>query len=177
MVLKGITIDRKPLKDHLEAIGHRDAFRYVEGLVKSKTELSEYAIKCIHSLVLMDRPEDKGVYRRIPVRIMGAFHEPPQPYLVEPMMNDLILKHRQRKVAMSLIEATALFHLDFEGIPLHRRQRAHGPPADESGTDAKRISRRRRKIIRPAQVLRYFRCLLPQRQRGAHDPDDRGIRR
>ena len=50
-----------------------------------------YVIKCIHSLVLMDRPEDKGVYRRIPVRIMGAFHEPPQPCMVEPMMNDLIL--------------------------------------------------------------------------------------
>ena len=116
MVLEGVTIDQKPLKDHLEAIGHRDAFQYVETLVRDKTELSEYAIKCIHSLVLMDRPEDKGVYRRIPVRIMGAFHEPPQPYLVEPMMNDLILNHQQRKSAMSVIEAAALFHLDFEGI-------------------------------------------------------------
>lgn len=116
MVLEGVTIDQKPLKDHLEAIGHRDAFQYVETLVRDKTEFSEYVIKCIHSLVLMDRPEDKGVYRRIPVRIMGAFHEPPQPYLVEPMMNELILKHQQRKSAMSAIEAAALFHLDFEGI-------------------------------------------------------------
>jgi len=116
MVLEGVTIDQKPLKDHLEAIGHRDAFKYVEELVKNKTELSKYVIKCIHSLVLMDRPEDKGVYRRIPVRIMGAFHEPPQPYMVEPMMNDLIRKHQQRKATMSLVEAAALFHLDFEGI-------------------------------------------------------------
>ena len=29
MVLEGMTIDRKPLKDHLEAVGHRDAFLYV----------------------------------------------------------------------------------------------------------------------------------------------------
>ena len=116
MVLEGVTIDQKPLKDHLEAIGHRDAFQYVETLVRDKTELSEYVIKCIHSLVLMDRPEDKGVYRRISVRIMGAFHEPPQPYLVEPMMNELILNHQQRKSAISAIEAAALFHLDFEGI-------------------------------------------------------------
>jgi hypothetical protein len=35
MVLEGITIDKKPLKDHLEAIGHRDAFVYVEQLVKA----------------------------------------------------------------------------------------------------------------------------------------------
>jgi Fic family protein len=116
LVLEGVTIDQKPLKDHLEAIGHRDAFQYVEELVQDKTELSEYVVKCIHSLVLMDRTEDRGVYRRIPVRIMGAFHEPPQPFMVEPMMNDLILKHRERKAAMSLVEAAALFHLDFEGI-------------------------------------------------------------
>ena len=116
MVLKGVTIDQKPLKDHLEAIGHRDAFRYVENLVKGKTALSEYTIRSIHSLVLIDRPEDKGVFRRIPVRIMGAFHEPPQPYMVEPMINDLLIKHGERKASMHLIEAIALFHLDFEGI-------------------------------------------------------------
>ena len=34
LVLEGITIDKKPLKDHLEAVGHRDAFLYVEELVK-----------------------------------------------------------------------------------------------------------------------------------------------
>ena len=116
MVLEGVTIDQKPLKEHLEIIGHRDAFKYVESLVSRKQEFSEYVIKNIHSLVLMDRAEDRGVYRRIPVRIMGAFHEPPQPYMVEPIMNDLIVTHAQRKTAMHLVEAIALFHLDFEGI-------------------------------------------------------------
>lgn len=116
MVLEGITIDQKPLKEHLEIIGHRDAFQYVESLVSDKIELSEYTIKNIHSLVLMDRPEDKGTFRRIPVRIMGAFNEPPQPYMVEPMMNELLVNHRQRKGKMHLVETVALFHLDFEGI-------------------------------------------------------------
>ena len=116
MVLEGITIDQKPLKEHLEIIGHRDAFQYVESLVSEKIEFSEYIIKSIHSLVLMNRPEDKGTYRRIPVRIMGAFHEPPQPYMVEPMMNELLINHVDRKVTKHLIEAVALFHLDFEGI-------------------------------------------------------------
>lgn len=116
MVLEGVTIDQKPLKEHLEIIGHRDAFKYVESVVSEKQELSEYVIKSIHSLVLMDRVEDRGVYRRIPVRIMGAFHEPPQPYLVDPMMNELIVKHADRKAKMHVVEAIALFHLDFEGI-------------------------------------------------------------
>ena len=116
MVLEGVTIDQKPLKEHLEIIGHRDAFKYVESLVSDKVEFSEYVIKNIHSLVLMDRPEDKGTFRRIPVRIMGAFHEPPRPYMVEPMMNELLVNHRQSKDKMHLVEAVALFHLDFEGI-------------------------------------------------------------
>ena len=30
MVLEGMTIDQKPLKDHLEAVGHRDAFLYIQ---------------------------------------------------------------------------------------------------------------------------------------------------
>ena len=116
MVLEGITIEQKPLKEHLEIIGHRDAFQYVESLVKDKVEFSEYIIKNIHSLVLMDRAEDRGTYRRIPVRIMGALHEPPQPYLIEAQMHDLVLNHAVRKSKMHIIEAVALLHLEFEGI-------------------------------------------------------------
>lgn len=114
MVLEGITIDRKPLKDHLEAVGHRDAFLYIEQLIKDKIPFSERVTKEIHSLVLMDRPEDKGVYRRIPVRIMGAYHEPPQPYLVAPQMEQLVAEFANTK--LHPIEAAALFHLKFEGI-------------------------------------------------------------
>ncbi|MFA5562385.1 MAG: hypothetical protein WDA00_07095 [Eubacteriales bacterium] len=29
LVLEGLTIDRKALKDHLEAVGHRDALHYM----------------------------------------------------------------------------------------------------------------------------------------------------
>ncbi|MEL7625041.1 MAG: Fic family protein [Clostridiales bacterium] len=114
LVLEGLTIDQKPLKDHLEAVGHRDAFLYVDRLVSEKAALSESLIKTIHSLVLIDRPEDKGVYRRIPVTIMGAYHEPPQPYLVPVQMERLMAGQRETK--RHPIEKAALFHLDYEGI-------------------------------------------------------------
>ena len=116
MVLEGITIDQKPLKDHLEAVGHKDAFIYVQRLVSEFTAITEHEIKNIHALVLMDRPEDKGVYRRIPVKIMGAVHEPPQPYLIKPQMNDLIRNNEQNKKTLHPIERIAQFHLNFEGI-------------------------------------------------------------
>ncbi|MBQ4048645.1 MAG: Fic family protein [Clostridia bacterium] len=116
MALEGMTIDQKPLKDHLEAVGHRDAFLYVQDIAKKDLPLSEGVIKNIHALVLMNRPEDKGIYRRIPVRIMGAYTEPVQPYLIEPKMSELLVANEERKAKMNDIERIALFHLEFEGI-------------------------------------------------------------
>ena len=114
MVLEGITIDAKPLKDHLEEVGHKAAFEYVKQIIVEKMVFSEGLIKEIHSLVLMDRPEDRGRYRRIPVRIMGASHEPPQPYLVPIQMEQLLEELKQGQ--LHPLEAAALFHLKFEGI-------------------------------------------------------------
>lgn len=116
MALEGMTIDQKPLKDHLEAVGHRDAFLYVQDVAEQELPLSENVIKNIHSLVLMNRPDDKGVYRRIPVRIMGAYTEPVQPYMIEPKMTELLLKNEARKSTMTDVERIAFFHLEFEGI-------------------------------------------------------------
>ena len=116
MALEGMTIDQKPLKDHMEAIGHRDAFMFVLDIASKEMPLSESIIKQIHSLVLIDRPEDKGVFRKIPVRIMGAYTEPVQPYLIEPKLTALLLENEQRKETMNPIERIARFHLEFEGI-------------------------------------------------------------
>ena len=116
LALEGMTIDQKPLKDHLEAVGHRDAFLYVQDVAKQELPLSETVIKNIHALVLMNRPDDKGVYRRIPVRIMGAYTDPVQPYMIEPRMTELLSANEERTNTMTDIERIALFHLEFEGI-------------------------------------------------------------
>ncbi|MBP2621570.1 Fic family protein [Streptococcus panodentis] len=114
MVLKGLTIDQKPLKDHMEAIGHGEAFRYVSQLVKENNPLTEQVIKEIHYLVLADKKEDRGVYRKLPVRIMGASHEPPQPYLIQPQMEKLLLDYQNNKER--ILSKLARFHIDFERI-------------------------------------------------------------
>ena len=115
LVLKeGITIGGKPLQHHLEAIGHKDAYYYVEDVVKNKVLFSEKIIKDIHSLVLMDRQADKGVYRSVPVRV-GSFH-PCQPYEVPFKMELLMLAYNGEMQNLHVIEKAALFHLRFEMI-------------------------------------------------------------
>ena len=113
LVLEGLTINQKTLKDHLEAVGHKDAFLYVQELARDKVPFSEAVIKQIHTLVLMDRPEDRGIYRRIPVRIMGAYHTPPDPIIVPELMEKLVKEFKVSK--LHPIERAALFHLKFEG--------------------------------------------------------------
>lgn len=114
LVLRGLTIDRKPLKDHLEAVGHKEAFDYVRELVKENAPLTERIIKQIHYLVLADKRADRGVYRRVPVRIMGAHHDPVQPYLIEPKMQQLLLDYAAS--GDHIVTKLARFHIEFEGI-------------------------------------------------------------
>ncbi|MFY9422733.1 MAG: Fic family protein [Bacilli bacterium] len=114
MVLRGLTVDRKPLKDHLEAVGHKEAFEFVCELTKKNIQLSESIIKQVHYLVLADKKDDRGVYRRVPVRIMGAKHEPVQPYLIQPAIEQLIDAYNWS--TEHIVTKLARFHLEFESI-------------------------------------------------------------
>lgn len=114
MVLRGLTIGQKPLKDHMEAVGHKEAFEFISELTKKNVPLNESIIKQIHYLVLVDKKDDRGVYRRVPVRIMGAQNEPVQPYLIGPKMEQLIADFA--KSTEYIVTKLARFHLEFESI-------------------------------------------------------------
>ena len=116
LVLQGVTIDKKPLKDHLEAVGYKEAFQYVEELAKQDKDLSEFDIKSIHNLVLADRPEDRGTFRRVNVRIAGALTTPVQPYMIEPKIEELLNNYNVWSKNMHIVERVANFHLQFESI-------------------------------------------------------------
>jgi Fic family protein len=87
---------------------------YVEDLVKNVIPVTERTIKDIHSLVLMDRQSDKGVYRSVPVRI-GSYL-PCQPYEVPVKMERLMISYNEEMQDLHVIERAALFHLKFETI-------------------------------------------------------------
>ena len=114
LVLRGLIVDRKPLKDHMEAVGHKEAFDFVSELVKDNVPVSESIIRQIHYLVLADKKDDRGVYRRVPVQIMGAQHQPVQPYLIEPKMQQLLQDYVDS--CEHIISRLAKFHIEFEGI-------------------------------------------------------------
>jgi len=113
---EGITIAEKPLREHLEAIGHKDAFEYVISVAEANTALTENVIKTIHSLVLMGDVSNRGIYRNVPVTILGSSNVLPEPLQVPGLMENLIFDYDSIKQGKHIIEAMAEFHLRFEGI-------------------------------------------------------------
>ena len=113
---EGITITEKPLREHLDIIGFKDAFYYIIEAASQNTPLTEDTIKAIHSLVLMNDRENRGKYRSVPVRILGALHTPLQPYQIEPAINQLLQQYALWKEEKHILEAIALLHLEFESI-------------------------------------------------------------
>jgi Fic family protein len=85
-------------------------------MAREQRELTLYEICSIHSLVLADRQEDRGRFRRVPVRIAGALTTPVQPYQIEPMVSALLADMDSLYCHLHVVEKVALFHLRFEAI-------------------------------------------------------------
>jgi Fic family protein len=87
VVHQGLTIGGKSLREHLEALNHYEAIRYIRELAAATTRIGEQELRHIHALVLRAIDHDNaGRYRSVPVRISGSRHEPPQPWLVPELM-------------------------------------------------------------------------------------------
>lgn len=87
VALEGITIGGKTLREHFEAINHRDAILMVEELVEKQQPLDEWTIKNLHQLVLKNiDSENAGRYRAVNVLISGAEHRPPNALQVPEQM-------------------------------------------------------------------------------------------
>jgi len=110
VVLEGITVGGKSIKEHLEAINHEKAILYLSDLVKENNPITEWNIKSIHQLVLKDiDDENAGRYRRENVTIKGATHIPPDYLKVPELMEKLVLNYKNWNNFHPIIQA-ALLH-------------------------------------------------------------------
>ena len=117
VALEGIAIGGKTLREHFEAINHKDAILFVESLAQNSDSLSEHNIKQIYSLILKNiDDENRGVYRKINVIISGAEHKPPQSFEVAPKMEQFIKEYEKNKTTMHPLELAAFVHIEFAGI-------------------------------------------------------------
>ena len=86
----GLTIGGKSLREHFEVTNHREAIHYVEMLVADDIVVTPFHVRQVYALVLHHiDPENAGQYRKTQVRIAGAAHEPPEPWEVAYLMDEV----------------------------------------------------------------------------------------
>jgi len=113
LVLDGVTIDGKSMREHLEISGHRDACKFVIDIAKRHEPITDRLVRELHALVLLDRDaQDRGAYRKLDVRISGSDHIPPAPNLIPEKMSELFNMAND----CDIIEFVARFHLEFESV-------------------------------------------------------------
>jgi Fic family protein len=113
VVLEGITVGGKSLREHFEAVNHRDAIRYVEEIVAKQEPLTEWQIRNIHMLVLKGIDDgEAGRYRQENVVISGASTVPPD-FLHLPAEMAALVGWYEQAGGMSPIERAAELHTRF----------------------------------------------------------------
>ena len=109
----GLTIGGKPLRDHVEAQGHAEAFDFMLHSVDKK-EISEKDILQFHRLFYLKIDEaNAGQYRKEQVFISGSKYPLPSPDQIGKLMKELIAKIQQNRKTIHPVMAAARAHLDF----------------------------------------------------------------
>ena len=168
VVLEGITIGGKLLREHFEVINHKESIDFVEDLVSRQRESSEWQVKSIHQLVLKNIDiGNAGRYRRENVVIPGAEHVPPD-FLKAPEAMEGLLRWYHAAGDEHPIERAARLHVDFVGIH---------PFVDGNGRTARLLMNFELMrsgflpvIIPVEQRLSYYEALDRAHTRGEHEP-------
>ena len=86
---KGLTVGGRPLRDHLDALGHQDALHFVRALAGRDETLREGDVREIHRLVLFrSEPDEAGRYARHQRAILGSTVRLPAPAELPALMGD-----------------------------------------------------------------------------------------
>lgn len=112
----GITIGGKPLRDHLEALGHSEAYDLLFHLAKEK-DITEKNVKELHRLFYYRiDAKQAGKYRKRRVIITGTDFIPPAPELIPQMMKSLLAALPEFRAKFHPVEFAALIHKELVSI-------------------------------------------------------------
>jgi Fic family protein len=111
VVKEGITISGKSVNEHLEAINHSEAIDLLYDFVDRKIDFSEYVLLQFHGLILRGiNRANAGKYRNVNVRILGAEHIPPDPYLITKLMEEYFDFHKTMHKSLHPVLLAAEMH-------------------------------------------------------------------
>ena len=111
VINEGLTISGKSMREHLEAINHRDAIVFMKQLAEKNTSLIERDVLSLHQVVLKGIDySNAGKYRNVQVLIKGSSYTPPAPYMVPKQMEDFFIWYKQNRKKLHPIILAAEMH-------------------------------------------------------------------
>lgn len=114
---QGITVAGKTLREHLEVVNVRDAWEWLNGLVRESRPVNEEAILKLHEILMKGILGDEaGAYRRAPVFIRGSRHVPPNWVKVPDLMAAFVARLQEGPGGKHPIRFAAEAHIELAGI-------------------------------------------------------------
>ncbi len=111
VVNEGLTIAGKSMREHLEAVNHAEAVDMLYDLVTQHIPFDKRLLLDLHRIILKSiAPEHAGCYRKLPVRITGSSHRPPQPFLLDKLMEEYFEWYRKARKEMHPVLLAAEAH-------------------------------------------------------------------
>lgn len=109
----GLTIGGKPLKDHLEAVGHSQAYDFMFSLMKSNL-FTEQDILALHRMFYYQIDDKQaGRYRQQRVFISGSQYSVPNWTDVPKLMEEWLQQLPEQREKLHPVEFAAQIHKDF----------------------------------------------------------------
>ena len=111
VINEGLTISGKTMREHLEAVNHKEAIDYVKHLIDKKSDVNEREVLTLHNLILRGIDQaNAGKYRSVQVMIKGSTHVPPAPYLVAKKMEEYFIWYQTNKTKIHPVILAAEMH-------------------------------------------------------------------
>lgn len=117
IINEGLTISGKTMREHLEAVNHKDAIHFIKDLIDKQVELTEAVVLQLHGIILRGiQGNGAGKYRNIQVNINDSEHKPPQAYLVPKQMEELLIWYSANKSILHPVALAAEMHQQLVSI-------------------------------------------------------------
>ena len=115
---RGLTIQGKSLREHLEVRNHPRAIKYLE--TTTRRALRDQDILTLHQMTMKGIDDEAGRFRTTEVRIAGADFVPPPAYDVSHLIENLVDWYNRDPEELRPIELAAILHHRFVWIhPFH----------------------------------------------------------
>jgi Fic family protein len=114
-----ISVGSKDLREIYEVVNHKKAWTYVKSLAKNGCDLDEKIIKKIHKILMENiieggKGREGGEYRDVDVRITGAKHSLPNPFIAKIELEEFFKTLKNNN--FNIIELATYTHAEFVRI-------------------------------------------------------------